>query len=358
MERILLTAPRLDLRGTTLYTLTLAREMRLRGYKIGVMSSGGIFTHELRKERVPFIQADVSGFFPRDYLYMKRIRGRAKEFGPDLIHVTHHCLSELGGNIADKLAVPYVITIQKPITSTMHIYQRVFRKAIAVDSPIRQSAVNAGRLPREKVTSIKNGIATNAHPPPRRDGTETPVVGTVCHLDKDHGVKYFIHTARELVSRGVKAQFLILGSGPYEKKFRHLIRKLSLQKRVTMTSAMPSCLSLVSPIDIFVSPVLSEGSNSFILQAMAWGIPVVVSAVGGIFSLVIDNETGLIVPKKDVSVFADKIAACLDDKEFADRIGKSGFDFVQEHYPLPRMLESTLNAYSDEEGEAAEINGS
>ena len=120
---------------------------------------------------------------------------------------------------------------------------------------------------------------------------------------------------------------------------------------------MPSYLKLVSPIDIFVSPALSEGFNVFILQAMSRALPVVASAAGGVFSLLTDNETGLIVPKRDVSLFADKVQAYLDDREYADRIGRNGFDFVQKHYPLHRMIESTLEVYDTMEREAAEADG-
>jgi glycosyltransferase involved in cell wall biosynthesis len=94
---------------------------------------------------------------------------------------------------------------------------------------------------------------------------------------------------------------------------------------------------------------LSEGFNVFILQAMCRGLPVVASAAGGVFSLITDGETGLIVPKRDVSLFADKIQAYLDDKEYADRIGRNGFNFVQKNYPLLRMLDSTLEVYNSVE---------
>ena len=79
--------------------------------------------------------------------------------------------------------------------------------------------------------------------------------------------------------------------------------------------------------------------------AMASGIPVVASAAGGVFSLISDMETGLIVPKRNVADFADKIQVFLNDPSFAERIGMNGFKYVQENFPFQRTLEKTLELY-------------
>jgi len=354
VESVLLIAPRLDLRGTTIYTLTLARELRLRGYKVGVLSAGGIFEDELRKEKVPFLRADISGFLPRDLLYLHRISAQIKEYSPKLIHVVHDSLASIGGRIAASVEIPYVLTIHTPVKSRIFVDRRFLKKTIATSQPVRQSAVNAGGLPREKVVVIEHGVAGSVQPLRRKDDSLLPVVGTVSSLDRDHGVKYFIRAAQELIARGVDATYLIIGSGPYEKKIRQMIRKLSLEKEITLASTMPSYRTLASPIDIFVSPALTEGFNVFILQAMSLGLPVVASAAGGVFSLITDQQNGLIVPKRDVSLFADKIQAYLVDKQFADKIGRKGFEFVKTQFPLHRMLESTLDAYSGEEADDLE----
>lgn len=353
MEKVLLIAPSLELRGTTIYTLTLARELRLRGYGVGIMAAGGLFAPELQRDKVPFIKANISGFFPRDILYLHQLRSLAREFNPELIHITHHSLADIGGSIAAGLGVPYIITIQGPVNARIRIIGQFFHEAVAVSQTVRQTAVNAGGLPRERIRVIEAGVATDVQPPPRRDGELTPVVGTVCGLDREHGVKYFIRAARMLVSRRVKAHYLILGSGPYENKIRQAIRKHSLEEHVTLATSVPSYRKLVSPIDIFVSSTLSEGFNLFILQAMSRALPVVAFAAGGVFSLIADKETGLIVPKRDVSVFADKIQAYLDDREYADRIGRSGFEFVRDNFPLHRMLDRSLAVYGVEEAETA-----
>lgn len=354
MERIILVAPALELRGSTLYTLTLARELRLRGYRVAVMAGEGGFSDELAEEKIPFIRAEFSGVFLRDILYLNHFASRLKGWNPELIHVTHHSLAAIGGLIARRLHVPYVLSLQSPVKKTVPIQGRYLRGVIAINQPVRQSAVNTGQLPREKVHIVENGVATDVNPPTRNNAGLVPVVGTMCRLEKDRGIKYFIHAARELTLRGLQAHFLVLGSGPEEAKIRKLIRRIEFTESITINTAGGNYRHLMDPIDLFVSPTLSEGFNIFVLQAMAAAIPVVSSAAGGVFSLISDNERGLIVPKKDISLFADKIQAFLEDRAYAERIGLNGFRYVQSHFPLKKMLEGTLKLYEVREEEAIE----
>jgi len=348
MERICLITPPLDLRGATVYTLMLARELRLRGYRVAVMAGEGSYTEDLAAEKIPWIRADFSEFFPRDFLYLNRYVNQLRSFNPELIHVTHHNLAALGGWIARRMRVPYVVTVQSILVKAMPFQARWLQGAVAISQPVRQSMVNFGHIPREKVFMVENGVITGLNPPARKNPGLIPVVGTVGRLEKDRGIKYFIHAARELITRNLRAHFLILGTGPEEAKLRKLIRRLGITEHVTINAASSRYKNLMDPIDLYVSPALSEGFGIFVLHAMAAALPVVASAAGGVFSLIADNQTGLIVPKREVSVFADKIQAYLDDRAFAEQIGLNGFQSVQANYPFRKTLEGTLSLYHDQ----------
>jgi len=349
MERIVLIAPSLELRGATFYTLTLARELRLRGYRVAVMAGQGSYADELAAEKIPFLRAEISGIFPLDLLYLNHYTRLLKPLNPELIHITHNNLAGIGGLIASSLGIPYVLTLQSLVKRAIRFKPSAFRGAIAISQPVRQSAVNTGLLPREKVHIVENGIAADINPPEKNNTGLIPVVGTVSRLEKDRGIKYFIHAAQELISRGVQAHFLVIGTGPDEAKLRKLVRRLKISEHVTINMAVSNSKNLINPIDVFVSPALSEGFGIFVMQAMAFAVPVVASAAGGVFSLITDQETGLIVPKRDVSVFADKIQAFLDDREYAESIGLNGFHYVQSHFPLKKTLEGTLKLYFQNE---------
>jgi len=349
MERIVLITPKLELRASTVYTLSLARELKLRGYRVFVMGGEGGFSKKLVTEKIPFIRADFSGNFLRDILYLNQYAKLLKEINPDILHVVHHNLAGIGGLLAKRIQSPWMITLQNPVKGALPCKGPWFRGAIAISQPVRQSAVNTGLIPREKVYIVENGVATGLNPPVRDSLGLIPVVGAVSRLQKDRGIKYFIHAANELIKRGVQAHFLVIDAGPEEKKIRKLIRATGMTEHITINMAAANYMHLMDPIDLFVSPTLSEGFGVFVLQAMAAAIPVVASASGGIFSLITDNETGLIVPKRDVSLFANKIQLFLEDRSFAERIGMNGFRHVQSQYPLKKTLEGTLKLYHQDE---------
>ncbi len=349
MKRVVLMAPRLELRGSTVYTLTLARELKLRGYNVAVVAAEGPFVETLLEEKIPYALVNITGNLFQDVLFLNRAASSVKSFNPELIHVTHHDLAGVGGFVAGRLSCPYILTIQSPVRNVLRHQRKQLRVAIAISQPSRQSAVNKGRLPRELVRIVENGVSSELKPPEKNGAGLVPVVGTASRLVKDLGIKYFIHAARELISRNVRAHFLILGTGPEEARLRKLIRGLEICSHVTINSACPDLNTLIRPIDIFVSPALSEGFSIFVLKAMASAVPVVASAAGGVFSLINDKETGLIVPKKDVSLFADKIQAFLDDREYAKTIGLNGFNYVQENFPIKKTMEKTLSLYQEAE---------
>lgn len=354
MERILLVAPKLELRGATVYTLMLAKELKLRGYRVAVMAGDGPYTDELLSERIPFIRADISGVLWRDLLYLKYFAKLIKPFNPELIHVTHHHLAGFGALLARDLKTPYIITILSSLKKALPFQNDYLQGAIAISQPVRQTAVNIGRIPREKVQIIENGVVTGLNPPEKTDSGLIPVVGTVGRLEKDRGIKYFIHAARELVSRKVQAHFLVMGAGPEEGKIRKLTRSLGISEHVTINMASAHYKNLMHPIDIYVSPALSESFGIFVLHAMASAIPVVASAAGGVFSLITDDETGLIVPKRDASLFADNIQSILDDRTLAERLGLNGFQYVQSNLSYQKNLEKTLKLYHEQELELEE----
>ena len=281
MERIALVAPRLELRGATVYTLTLARELKQRGYRVTVLAGHGGFAAELVDEKIPHIRTDFSGRLMKDLLYLGHFTRALKQVNPKLIHVTHHELAFIGGLIARRLRVPWVVTLQNPVSRPVPCRDPWFRGAIAISQTVRQSAVNTGRIPREQVHIVENGVSTSLTAVHKEHAGLVPVVGAVDRMEKERGIKYFIHAAQELISRKVKAHFLVIGTGPNEKKIRKLVRRLDLAEHVTINMAGGGSSDLVNAIDIFVTPALTEGFGIFVLQAMAAGLPVVASGAGG-----------------------------------------------------------------------------
>ena len=105
-------------------------------------------------------------------------------------------------------------------------------------------------------------------------------------------------------------------------------------------------------MDVFVLPSLSEGMGLSIMEAMAAGLPVVATEVGGVPELVVDGRTGLLVPPKDPDALAEAILECIREKGRAEEMGRRGRERVRAPFPLSRMIREHEALYEEllEEG--------
>jgi glycosyltransferase involved in cell wall biosynthesis len=94
-------------------------------------------------------------------------------------------------------------------------------------------------------------------------------------------------------------------------------------------------------------PSHREGFGVACAEAMAAGRPVVASAVGGLLDLVVDGETGLLVPPRDVPALRAALERLLGDAELRRRLGEAGRRRVQEHFSWPAVTDQTIQAYED-----------
>ena len=123
------------------------------------------------------------------------------------------------------------------------------------------------------------------------------------------------------------------------------IQELGLQNNVTLTGFRSDSEALIKSLDIFCMPSLSEGLSSAILVARASSLPVIATHVGGIPELVIDGETGILVPPDDADLLAAGLCKVLESPELRRKMGCSGRQRIEEKFTLERKLNETENLY-------------
>lgn len=347
-DRILLLSAPLSLRGTSVYTVSLARELKLRGHKVAVMTPGGILEAALEDQDLDTIRAPVHGPLWRDLLYLPTLLELARDFDPELIHAQSHPLATIGSLIGQQLGVPDVVTVHTPLQQPLRRAPGATTHAIAVSEDVRQALVTTGRFPRERISVIPNGVAASLsalddEPPP---AGELPVVGTVGRLAPGRGLETFLAAAKLVLDAGGKATFLIVGEGPQEAELRRRVRELGLAAHVTFALPRARLADLFRPIDVFVSVGESEGHGIFILSAMAQARAIICTGVGGVVAFVRDGENGLLVPRGSPAELAERIRGLLDAPLERRRLGRAALHDVREQFPLHAMAEETLAAYA------------
>jgi len=149
-----------------------------------------------------------------------------------------------------------------------------------------------------------------------------------------------------LAERGKSFRCEIVGDGPLENELRGQVERLNLQSRVALPGAKPQheVRRHLAAASVFVlaSMVDPDGGMdnlpTVIMEAMAAGLPVVSTAVGGIPEMVSENETGFLVQPGDPAALAGAIEKVIDDRSLAQRFGQAGYERAQKLFSIERNV--------------------
>jgi glycosyltransferase involved in cell wall biosynthesis len=176
---------------------------------------------------------------------------------------------------------------------------------------------------------------------------EEPVVGLVARLD--HRAKGHLELIQAMALLQGRHAFhaLMVGGGRRQEEMRDLAGSLGLGERVHFLGNRRDVPELLGAMDIFVLPSHSEGVSLAVLEAMAAGLPVIVSAVGGLPEIIHHEETGLLIPPKDAEALAGSLARLLENPDLAKRLGEKAREHIQEKYSLERLAQVVNAAYDE-----------
>jgi glycosyltransferase involved in cell wall biosynthesis len=167
---------------------------------------------------------------------------------------------------------------------------------------------------------------------------------------KDLGTQ--LEALRRCIDAGLNATLLVIGDGPQRAQLESQTAALSLQGHVRMLGARSDVRQLLPAFDIYLNSSTSEGISLTILEAMAAGLPVVASHVGGTPEVVIENVTGVLIPARSPESLADAILDLSKDAERCSLMGAAGRRRVEAHFTMDRMVAEYTAAYRACIGEA------
>lgn len=218
------------------------------------------------------------------------------------------------------------------------------------------SAAAAEKLARElaialdRITVLRNGVDLGRFAPPARDvraavraelgiHDRSMVIGTVGHLFAVKRHDLLISALTTLGEIGTNVRLLIVGEGPERGRLESLDRLLHRSAKVIFAGARQDVPRLLAAMDVFVNCSDSEGMSNALLEAMATGLPVVATRVGGNEELVRDRADGWLIPKDSVSAIAAALREAMDP-DFRERLGAFARARAEQF-----SFESTVHAY-------------
>jgi glycosyltransferase involved in cell wall biosynthesis len=256
------------------------------------------------------------------------------------IHAHEFTANAYGSLMGQLLRVPVVATVHGKSYFADRIKRRMayryvsrVSRMVAVSEDLRDFIVRRAGVAERRVSVIYNGVDPWRPPAPAQAAairTELGlhayehVIGAVGSL---YPVKGHIHLIRALpgiLAAHPSIVLLVVGRGDLEESLKTEASRLGVQDRVRFLGFRADVPALLSQLDVFVLPSLSEGLSMALLEAMAAGKPVVATRVGGNPEVVVDGETGILVEAESPESIGSGIAQLLHDRPHAARMGERG----------------------------------
>ena len=174
------------------------------------------------------------------------------------------------------------------------------------------------------------------------------VISIVARLEDIKGHEYFIDAADILLKNGIKAKFLIAGTGSYEPKLREKAKNMGLDGKVIFTGFIKDIENLMKITDIQVNASYgTEATSLALLEGMSIGIPAVVSDFGGNPGVIKNGENGFVVPKQNAEALATGINRLLNDEKLYKKMSEKAIDIFNTTFTAEAMTRSTEALYDE-----------
>ena len=219
---------------------------------------------------------------------------------------------------------------------------------VVANSAAARAILEQEGLATASIAVIPNGVDVASFPGRSPDRAVRPVrsIITVANLRPEKSHETLIAAAALLVGDFPALQFQIAGGGPRRAELEALVAARGLQKHFVFLGHRDDVPALLSAADIYVLPSRSEAFPNGAIEAMAAGLPVVASAVGGLLDLVHDGRTGMLVQPGHPEELAGALRRLVTDRPFAARIGEAAQAHVKERYSFGRMVKAFEDLYT------------
>ena len=295
-----------------------------------------------------------------------RVRDTIRAAAPDVVHTQLEFSAVLGIPAARRLGLPTIATLhtldEPPPRSRLALHFRLMawalrraRRVIAVSEITRRHYLDRARLRPERVMTIHNGIDPSAFqaPPGERDAARrelgldasAPVLVTVAVQREPKGIQHMLAALPEVAAAFPAVRYLLVGDGPHRRALEGLAARLGVADRVVFAGARDDVPRLLAVADLFVLPSLTEALPTVVAEAMAAGLPIVATTVGGIPEMVGHGEAALLVPPSDPAALAAAVCRLLANPRQAAAMGRAGRRVVAARFDIRAQAKALADDY-------------
>ena len=348
--------------GQEIRILREAIGMRERGHKVIIAArpeSGLLLNSEKNNFRAVTVEFKRRNF-PRIVFSIKKLIEKEKI---DIVN-THSSKDSWLALPAARIAANRPLVLRtRHLSTPVHrgitnrfLYNCLPHFVITTGKAIREQLIRVNGFNADKIVSVPTGVDTDIFRPegPHRDLRDeldlaplTPLVGSLSVIRSWKGLDYFVRAIPLIIKEIPQARFVIAGDGIHKKTLEKTIEETGVGNKIYMPGHREDIVNILSSIDVLVHPsYANEGVPQTILQAMAMKKPVIATDLPPLKEVVIEGETGVLVPVKNHEAIAAGTIRLLRDKEMSGRLGENGRKLVVSSYTFNGMLDKLEALYS------------
>jgi L-malate glycosyltransferase len=228
------------------------------------------------------------------------------------------------------------------------------RRLIAISDFVKSRLLGVG-VREEKVVVIHNGIDADYYQPAPTTRQawverfslppEDLVLTTVSFLLPHKEIEILLETVALLVERGIGVRLFVAGKGPLRAELEQLSKRLGIEDRTYWLGYVEDLRPLMQASDIFLLASPGEGFGNVTAEAMACGVPAIVTRSGGSGDVVTDRETGYLLPTPTANHFANAIETLAGNSGLRHEMGKRARERVKERFGLTEFAAKTMSVY-------------
>jgi len=204
---------------------------------------------------------------------------------------------------------------------------------VTVSAAAADSLASVG-IRRTDIRIVSPGIATRAE---TARPTGAPVIGAISRLSREKNVALLLRAFALVAKEIPEASLRVYGGGPELDDLARQAETLGIAAKTAFLGHVPDAGTRCGEFDVLAVPSSRESFGLSALEAMSCGVPIVATRVGGLPELIIDGETGMLVPPEDERAMADALLKVLRDRDLAARLGEAGKARAATHFSEKKM---------------------
>lgn len=318
-------------------------------------------------KRLPNLKSDRAAY--------KRLKQIIEEFQPDIVHTHAAKAGALGRKAARACGVPVIVhTFHGHVfhsyfgslkTRLYKVIERNLAKkstGIIAISPLQKTElVEVHRIvSADKVRVIPLGFdleqfqedlqtkrsATRAHYNLSETEVAVAIVGRLAPI-KNH--RLFLMAVEKVLTEGINARFFIVGDGSEKSWIEPEVVRINtlFPGAIELTSWIKDIATFNAGMDVISLSSSNEGTPVSLIEAQAMNIPVLTTDVGGVRDIVLDGETGFIVPTNDIDSFSEKLSELIKNKEIREKMSQNGWNHVRDKFHYTTLVKNMENYYHE-----------